>query len=41
MLVFETKIISQRKAAVIVGITMLIITVCAGFAFGLFTRVWL
>ena len=29
MLVFETKIISQRKA---IGITMLIITVCAGFA---------
>lgn len=31
---YETEKISQRKAAVIIGITMLIMTICAGFAYG-------
>lgn len=34
MLVFETEKISQRKAALIVGITLLIMTICSGIAFG-------
>jgi len=32
--VFETEKISPRKAAVIVGVAMLMIVICAGFAFG-------
>ncbi|WP_051355631.1 DUF4386 domain-containing protein [Acetobacterium malicum] len=31
---FKTEIISPRKAAVIVGVAMLMIIICAGFAFG-------
>lgn len=34
MLAFKTEKISQRKAAIIVGITMFIMTICAAFAFG-------
>jgi hypothetical protein len=34
MLVYETEKISQRKAAIIIGISLLIMVVCAGFAYG-------
>ncbi|EAC5804375.1 TPA_asm: DUF4386 family protein [Listeria monocytogenes] len=34
MLVFETEKISQRRAAIIAGITMLVMVVCATFAVG-------
>ena len=34
MTVFETKKISQRRAAVIAGITMLLMAICAAFAVG-------
>jgi len=34
MLAFKTEKISQRKAAIIVGIAMFIMTICAAFAFG-------